>query len=367
MAITVRDLLNQLERIAPARFAFGFDRVGLQVGDPNAEVRRVLLSLDRSLSAVRAAAKMDAQVLLAHHPLLFEPLKSVNSTDHVGQTVRALIQSNINFIAAHTNWDSARGGVNDALIAALELEPVGDFGSAAEVSRLKMVVFVPESHRERVMEAASSAGAGVIGEYVRCAAYGAVTGTFLGGEGSSPSIGVAGKVETVEEVRLEMVLLETERAFVDRAVRQAHPYEEPAIDFYRLAATLEQPAGRMGRWASPKTLAEAMAFVEARLGSAVTGWGDPQRAVQTVAVVGGAADTEWRAAQRAGADLFITGEVKQHVALEAAESGFALLAAGHYATEQPGVVALARVLSGVVPGVEFEVFEPPAGFGGRPV
>jgi dinuclear metal center YbgI/SA1388 family protein len=367
MSTTVRDLLNALERIAPTRYAFGFDRVGLQVGDPSAEVRRVLVSLDRSLAAVEAASKADAQVLLSHHPLIFEPLKSVTSVDHVGKTVQALIRANLSFIAAHTNWDSARGGVNDALLEALDLEFVADFGAAAEVSQLKLAVFAPETHRDLVIEAASAAGAGIIGAYSRCAAFGPVTGTFFGEEGASPAIGSAGRVETVDEVRIEMILPEARRSEVERAVQSVHPYEAPAIDFFRLVSANEQPAGRIGRWSAPLSLEATVTFVQAKLGAPVAAWGAADLPIQTVAVVGGAADGEWRAAQRAGADVLITGEVKQHVALEACESGFAMVAAGHYATEQPGVVALAKVLGNVVAGVEFQVFEPRPGVAGRPL
>src|SRR5689334_2970737 len=127
----VRHAMEALERIAPRRFAFSFDKVGLQVGDPTAELKRGVVSLDRSLGAVAFAASHDAQLLIAHHPLIFEPLATVLQTSHTGRTVLELARHNIAFAAVHTNWDSARGGVNDALASIFELSEVKSFGSAA--------------------------------------------------------------------------------------------------------------------------------------------------------------------------------------------------------------------------------------------
>ena len=257
----LREILEGLEAVAPARYAFSFDRVGLQVGDPEAEVTRAVVSLDRSRAAVAHARAAGAQMLLSHHPLLFSPLKEVLATDHVGQTVLDLARAGIAFVAAHTNWDSAKGGVNDELAKRLGVDDPADFGE-------------------------SSNG--------------------------------------------------------------------------------EQPAGRVGT-VSQTNLADFVASVERALGTKAWAWGAADRPVRRVAVVGGAADGEWLAAQRAGADVLVTGEVKQHVAVEAAESGFALVAAGHYATEQPGVEALRDRMAAACPGVEWLVFAPAPGAAGRPL
>ena len=257
----LQEILDALERHAPARYAFGFDRIGLQVGDPDAEITRAVLTLDRSRAAIAHARSLGAGLLLAHHPLLFAPLEEVVATDHVGRSVLDLASAGIAFVAAHTNWDAARGGVNDALAQRLGLSGVGEFG------------------------------------------------------GSSDG---------------------------------------------------EQPVGRVGTVEST-TLAAFARSVEESLDTKAWVWGGASRSIRTVAVVGGAADGEWRAAREAGADVLVTGEVKQHVALEAAESGFALVAAGHYATEQPGVVALRDRMAQSLPDVEWTVFAPEKGEAGRPL
>lgn len=362
--MTVRDVLQAIERIAPRSFAFSFDKIGLQVGDANHEVTRAVVSLDHSLEAVDFAVSIGANLFIAHHPLIFDPLTSVVEQDRTGRVVRKLVRHDISFIAAHTNWDVAPGGVNDALALALGLEDIEPFGSRPESRRLKVVVFVPEEAADEIIDAASKAGAGRIGLYERCAYQSDGTGTFLGLEGSDPAVGEPGKVEVTAEVRLEMELPASRKWAVDSAVREAHPYEEPVIDFYVLESSAAGQIGRVGRLPQPLALRDFVKLAEERLETWCLTWGDPDRVVSTVGVVGGAADAECRHCRT---DVFLTGEVKQHLALEGIESGLAMVSAGHYATEQPGVVALAARLADEVPGLKIDVFVPPAGFAGRPL
>lgn len=337
------------------------------MGDPRAEVRRCVVALDRSLGAVAYARVSEAQMVVAHHPLLFEPVDRVVASSHVGRTILELATAGIAFAAAHTNWDAARGGINDALAAKLGLGDVRAFGTAAEVPKLKLVVFSPEEAADSVIDAASEAGAGVIGEYSRCAFMSPGTGTFFGSASAKPAVGESERREEVAEVRIEMILDPAFADSVGRAVRRVHPYEEPAMDFLVLRSIREQPAGRVGSLTEPITLAELGARVDRALETCSWVWGDGRRSVRRVAVVGGAADSEWRSAQRAGADVLVTGEVKQHVALEAVEEGFAILAAGHYATEQPGCAALCDRLRKNMPEVEWLLFVPEPGQAGRPL
>jgi putative NIF3 family GTP cyclohydrolase 1 type 2 len=164
-----------------------------------------------------------------------------------------------------------------------------------------------------------------------------------------------------------MILPEEREAAVTRALRQAHPYEEPAYDMVPMLPAREQPMGRVGLLPEPMRLEEFARLVDGRLDTRSWAWGDPGKRIRRVAVVGGAADSEWIAAQRADADVLVTGEVKQHVALEASESGMCLLASGHYATEQPGVLALRERLAEAVPDVEWSAFVPEPGRAGRPL
>lgn len=363
---TVADVLNALESLAPKRFAFAWDKIGLQVGDLNRLVTRALVSLDRSLGAVAHAREIGAQLLVSHHPLIWEPLKVVDVSSHQSRTVMILIESGIAAIAAHTNWDAAQGGINDALASVLGLSEVKPFGNGAPAEALKLVFFCPAPDAQRLIDAVTEAGAGTIGDYTRCAFIGTGQGTFKPGPNANPTIGSPNEIETVDEARVETLVPTALKGRVVRALLKAHPYEEPAFDLIPITTT-NQPMGRIGRLPAPMGLNAFSEHLELRLGHKCLAWGRPDAPIRSVAVVGGAAPEEWRAARTAGADAYVTGEVPQHIALEASESGLPILAAGHYATEQPGCLALRDRLQESVPDIDFHLFEPSRGENGRPL
>ncbi len=359
---TVGHLLDAIDRIAPWSTATTWDRSGLQVGNPGSPLTRVAVSLDSSVAAVEFALEQGAQVLVSHHPLIWDPLKRLVAGSRVEQALRLLLTNDIAFIGAHTNWDLASGGVNDALATRLGLVDVESIPDGQSVAGWKLVTCVPESAVERVSEALFSAGAGRIGRYDRCSFRSMGTGTFRGLEGSQPVVGEVGRSEAVEEVRLETVVPDAAVRAVERALRAAHPYEEPAYDWVRLRDTPGPTFLRRGRLPRPLRAEEFQAWIDERLGTRCLVWpaGGP---VETVTVCGGAAGELWSLAQ---ADAYVTGEVKQDQAVDA-QAVVTIVAAGHYATEQPGVDALASALTQAIPGLEVFVFEPGPGAAGRPL
>lgn len=363
---TVQSVLSTLESISPARFAFSFDSVGLLLGDRNAPVTRALVALDHSMAAVDACIAADAQLLVCHHPIFLKPVQRVNTDTYEGRVAWKMAKNGISLITAHTNWDSAMGGVNDALAAKLGLTDVTAFGSGAEVSRYKLVTYIPLADADAVAQALAEAGAGRIGNYEQCSFRSEGEGRFRPLSGANPAIGEVGELTRVPEVRLEVLVPGEVKAKVLRALVAAHPYEEPAYDLIPLEKTVEQPAGRIGLLPAAMPLEQFSTLVSGCLNEAIWTFGDPKRPVRKVAVVGGAADGDWMHAQRAAADVFVTGEVKQHVGLEASECGMPIIAAGHYATEQPGVIALRDHLAHRLTETDFITFEPELGQGGRP-
>ena len=155
----IGQILEALEAIAPSEFALPGDKIGLQVGELDANVKRAQVCLDRSFGAVYACRASHSQLLLSHHPLIWQPLATLTNATDVTVCARDLVQEGCNLIAAHTNWDCARGGVNDALAAKLGLEDVTPFGSAAKYEALKLVTFCPADSVERIFDAAAEAGA----------------------------------------------------------------------------------------------------------------------------------------------------------------------------------------------------------------
>jgi dinuclear metal center YbgI/SA1388 family protein len=361
---TVGDVCLALARLAPEEYAFEFDRVGLQVGDRSKPVDRILVSLDHSANLLEAALVRGAQMVITHHPLIFQPISSLEMKGHVNRLIFGLIESGIAHACAHTNWDCAEGGVNDELARRLGLVGVVPIGSSTKAMNWKMVVFCPAAATHAVIDAAADAGAGVIGAYERCAFLTEGTGTFRGKSHANPSIGMPGQIETVEEHRVEMVVQERDREAVDAAVRKVHPYEEPAIDWLRAADKVLMPIARLGSLPQALPLREFVRLIDDQLDTRSIVWGEPEMQIEKVAVCGGACD-DFRPAL-GKADVWVTGEVKQHNGLEAPECGVAMIAAGHYATEQPGVEALANALRNELPSLEIEVYTPPRGTAGRP-
>lgn len=361
--MTVRDVLAAVEQFAPPQFAFGFDKIGLQAGDPDAEVTQLAVSLDSGLGAIRFAADQGAQVLVAHHPLVWEPLKAIRTDDWNQRRVFEAVKLGVSVIAAHTNWDCAPGGINDTLAGLIGLHDVRTFGSAERETTWKIAVYAPVDSGETLIDALSDAGAGVIGQYRRCAFTAEGMGTFYGGEGSKPVVGKPGQIERVPEVKIEMTVPGHRKPAVEKALRIAHPYEEPAFDWVPLADSAGQPAGRIGRL-EPKH--DFQHHIDQCLQSRSEMWLGHNRPVETVAVVGGAAAGEWKAALVAGADAFVTGEVPQHIALEASESGLTILACGHYATEQPGMAAMAENLRESLQ-IPVHLYAPQSGWHGHPL
>ncbi len=362
----VSDVVDALNRIAPFRSAYAGDPVGLQIGDPGDYVERAVVSLDRSVGAISRCGEAQAQLLVCHHPLLFRPLSTVTTTTLEGKAVLELARHGIAFLAAHTNWDCAQGGVNDELARLLGLANVKPFGDSGPSNETKLVVFAPVGDADRLIDALSSAGAGQIGNYSRCAFVGNGIGTYEPGIGTKPYIGQPGRRESVEETRIEMVVPNEKVTHVVRVLIEAHPYEEPAFDVIPLADRKPWPIARVGLLTAPISLRMVVGHANRVLQTKSMAWGDPERVVERVAVCGGSGADLWKSARDTGADVLITGECPQHVALEASDSGFAIISSGHYATENPGAKALADALKKAVPDVEWEFYDPESGLGGKP-
>ena len=346
MTARLADVIAALEHLYPAALAEDWDAVGLVCGDPEAPVRRVLLAVDPVEAVVDEVVAGGYDLLLTHHPLFLRGTTSVAATKPKGRVVHRLLGAGAALHVAHTNADSARPGVSDALAALFDLRDLRPLQPAADPLD-KLVVFVPVEGTQRLLDALADAGAGAIGDYDRCAWSTTGTGTFRPLEGADPAIGEVGRVEVLQEDRLEVVLPRRRRASVLRALLTTHPYEEPAYDLLEL---VDQPGprglGRVGELPRPTALRELVrtaADVLPATAWGVRATGDPDRVVTTLAVCGGSGDSLLREAGRA-ADAYLTADLRHHPASEAPE-GLALLDAAHWATEHPWLADAARRLS----------------------
>ncbi|MEJ2490471.1 MAG: Nif3-like dinuclear metal center hexameric protein [Desulfuromonadales bacterium] len=341
----IQDLVGLVHSLYEPSLAEEWDNVGLQVGDPAARVERVMVSLDPCLAAVQAACAADAQALVTHHPLLFRPLRRLTPDDTLGRVLWTAVRSGLSVISAHTNLDAAVTGLNSWLAEALGVTATVPLQPAAG-HYLKLAVFVPEDHQDAVAEALFSAGAGQIGAYDNCSFRSPGLGTFRPGDATNPYLGTRGKMEQVNEVRLETILPRQRLGRVLDKMHRAHPYEEVAYDLLPLENEVPGAGlGRIGRLKETVCLDDFAAQVKGALGcQQLRLTGDGQRLVRKVALCGGSGAGLLKTAHRQGADVLVTGDVKYHEARQAEELQIALIDAGHFPTEQLMIGRLAAEL-----------------------
>jgi dinuclear metal center YbgI/SA1388 family protein len=343
--MTVGDIEKIVEQWAPKWSVWDGDNVGLQVGDRRKRVKQVLVALDATRRVITEAINKKVDLIVTHHPLLYRPLSSVTTSDEVGRLVLTLAQHGIALYSAHTNLDCAFGGVSFALGASLGLQDM-KFLSPRESSDVKIVVFVPPAHTDRVASAMMSAGGGTIGRYDACSFRSSGTGTFYAGTAANPSVGSRGTLEHIEEVRLEMVAPMALSEDVVAAIRKVHPYEEVAYDIYPVRNhSANFGMGVIGQLKRTISLRTFLLLVKRSLNTKGLRFrGDLGQNVRSIAVCGGSGSHLLETAIRAQADAFVTADVKYHT-FQAAAGRIALVDAGHWETERPILEPLASRVS----------------------
>lgn len=353
----VGDVIAAVEALAPKALAYDWDRVGLSIGDPNAEVACLLVALTVTRQAFEAACDARAEMIVSHHPLIWEPLTALRTDDPATRLCLDFAQANIACYAAHSNLDVAPGGVNDVLADRLGLTNRGPLLPAAVGGQVKLVTFVPETHLAQVREAVCEAGAGVIGEYVHCTFSSPGTGTFRPGDAARPFSGDRHRLNEEPELRFETLVPKARLETVVKALKAAHPYEKVAYDVVCLEN--RDPAiglGVRGELPEPTTLGEFARHVCTLLEvSHVRVVGESDRIVRWVGVLGGAGGGEVRKVPR-DIDVYLTGDIKYHDAVAARERGLALVDAGHAGTEKWVVPALAEHLANALKPVRVSTY-----------
>lgn len=335
-SLPLSDWIEAFERLASCRLAFPWDRVGLQVGDPARRVRRVAVALEATESTIEAAAGMKADLLVVHHPMIGKPLARVTETELAGRLVSRCIKSGLAVYVAHTNWDLSPYSMTRHLGELLRLKDLTPLRPRPHPAGYKITVFVPEDEGTLVRQAMAEAGAGVIGNYTECSFSTPGTGTFFGETDACPALGQPGRLETVQERRLEMTVPRERIAAVLAAMIKAHPYEEVAYDLYPTEAFCDEGhllwMGRLSRPMQARGLADkvrrALACECLRL------VGDPRRVIRRVALCSGSGKSLLATVADTRADAFLTGDLDYHGAREAEAQGLVVLDAGHFATEK---------------------------------
>lgn len=324
------EIIQLFEQFSPKSFAMEGDKIGLQIGRLNKKIERIMIALDVLENVIDEAIEKNVQLIIAHHPIIYRPLKNVLTDTPQGRIVEKLLKHDIAVYAAHTNLDVAKGGVNDLLAAALELQDPEVLVPTYDTKLKKLVVFVPASHAEEIRKVLGSAGAGFIGNYSHCSFSANGTGRFIPGEDTNPFIGQVGQIEEVEEVRIETIIPEPLLKKAVTAMIKAHPYEEVAYDVYPTENIGEVLGlGRIGK-VSEMTLGEFVEKVKTALDvETVRVVGDLDTRIKKVAVLGGDGNKYFMNAKYKGADVYVTGDIYYHTAHDAMMQGLNMIDPGH--------------------------------------
>ncbi|WP_221766295.1 Nif3-like dinuclear metal center hexameric protein [Hymenobacter metallilatus] len=327
------DLMRVLEQAAPLAYQESYDNAGLQCGDPQMEVRGVLIALDCTPAVVDEAIRRGCNVVVAHHPLIFKPLKRLTGANEVEQTLLKAIRHEVALYAAHTNLDNVLHGVNRKLAEKLGLQHLRILDPKPGLLA-KLITYVPPTHTEAVLQALYAAGAGQVGAYAECSFRTAGTGTFTPGAGTTPFLGQPGTPETAREERVEVLLpLHLQQAAL-RALRQAHPYEEVAYEVVKLENTHQEVgSGMVGELPEALSPQEFRQRLRAALGVPVVKHTAFDAPIKTVALCGGAGSFLIGKARAAGAQAYVTGDLKYHEFF-LPEGRLMLCDVGHFESEQ---------------------------------
>ncbi|WP_115462100.1 Nif3-like dinuclear metal center hexameric protein [Winogradskyella aurantiaca] len=330
----IREVIQILEELAPLKYAEDFDNVGLLVGDKEAEVKGVLVTLDTIEAVVDEAVEAGCNLIVSFHPIIFKGLKSLTGGNYVERTVVKAIKNDIAIFAIHTALDNSFKGVNDIICNKLGLLNK-QILIPQKNSIKKLLTYVPESSANHLREALFSAGAGGIGNYDDCSFNYKGVGTFKGNKDSNPVLGERGKVQEEPEIAISVTFTKHLESKVLKAMFKAHPYEEVAYEIITLDNSHQHIGmGMIGNLTEAMNEKGFLEFVKNTMNCGVVRHSQLlKKSVSRVAVLGGSGSFAIEAAIAQGADVFISSDFKYHDFFRA-EGKIVIADIGHYESEQ---------------------------------
>src|SRR5450756_957348 len=341
----IRELYDLIDTVAPFRLQEEYDNAGLIVGSMDDEVRGVLLCLDVTHETVEEADRAGANLILSHHPPIFRAIKKLDPIQHSALLVA--VRMNMALLAVHTNFDAVADGLNAFVARRMGLTDLGILELHESERLYKVVTFVPPEFREQVLDAMFSAGAGHTGSYSRTSFRVAGTGGFVPDPGTHPFVGEENAMTTVAEDRIETIVSGRDLASALKALRGAHPYEEPAVDVFEehLPGRPLAGFGHMGRLPHAMGPEEFVAFIKSFFAlSVLPVAGILPEVIERVAFCSGSGSSLLPAANRAGAQVLITGDVTYHEALDVSQRGGCVVIVDHYSSERFFAAAMEETL-----------------------
>ncbi len=348
----VQDIINLMEELAPSRLAESWDPVGLQVGRKDQPVRLIWVALDPLPEVVAAACDQHVDLLITHHPLLFQPLKNLDFNSPIGSILYQAAVNQLAVYSAHTNLDKVSGGLNDILAKWIGLDQVEVLAPENDTESCKLVLYVPADYEQQALSALFQTAAGIIGEYSCCTFRSAGKGSFLPGSHATTFIGKPGEISHVDEIRIETLVSKKDIPAVLSHVRSHHPYQTMVFDVYPLLPVGSGHGfGRTGTITVPMNLLQFANNIKEKLCLPnVKISGKPDMMIQRAAVCSGSGASLLNAFFASAADVYVSGDLRYHDARAVESAGKALVDIGHFSSEhlmiEPVCEHLRRRISG---------------------
>ncbi len=333
--ILLGEILDYFNEIAPVKLQESYDNSGLLIGQRQQTISRALVTLDITEEVMDEAIADGCDLIIAHHPLIFKGIKKLTGSNLTERLVVKAIKNDIAIYAIHTNLDNVIDGVNGILADKLKVTNTKIL-SPKSSGLYKVITFCPIDHMSNIQTAMFNAGAGHIGNYDSCSYYTDGNGTFRALEGTNPFVGNKNELHTENEYRLETIVPDSNLSRVISAMIEAHPYEEPAYDIYKLENNAyDTGSGMIGELMEEMDITSYLNFVKEVLGTEYIKHNRLiNRKVKRVAICGGSGSFLIDDAARQKADLFITSDIKYHDYFEHV-GNMTIADAGHFETEQP--------------------------------
>jgi dinuclear metal center YbgI/SA1388 family protein len=343
--MTISSIISFLEKTAPLSLQEDYDNAGLITGNRDWPCTGALISLDATEEVMKEAIERKCNLVIAHHPIVFKGLKKINGKNYVERAVITAIKNDIAIYAIHTNLDNVMEGVNGKIADKLGLINRSILSPKQDLLQ-KLAVFVPEAHKETLLDALFAAGAGNIGNYSECSFGSEGTGTYKPGDSATPFLGKIGERHSEKEVKVEVIFPNWLKQQVVKAMLKAHPYEEVAYDLYSLSNPFRQTgSGMIGELENAVEEGFILKYIKDKFNIAVIRHTPLLgKKVKKLAICGGAGSFLTGAAIASGADMYITADVKYHEFFDA-DKRLVLADIGHYESEQYTVELLAELLT----------------------
>ncbi len=332
--MTIKDITNYIEKIAPLSYAEDFDNVGLLVGNYATEITNVLVTLDTLEETVHEAIKNNCNLIVSFHPIIFSGLKKLNGNSYVERVVLKAIKNNIAIYATHTALDNSKNGVSAKMCEILGLQNTKILIPKKGIIK-KLTTFVPLEKATALRNALFTAGAGNIGNYDQCSFSIDGEGTFRGNENSNPVIGKKGKLHTEKETRISVLFESKNEAKILESLQKNHPYEEVAYELITTENVHQNIGmGMVGQLTEEMDETAFLIFLKKTMKTACVRHSNfINKKIKTIAVLGGSGSFAIQNAKRAGADAYVSADFKYHDFFKA-ENSILLTDIGHYESEQ---------------------------------